>query len=1173
MGFQPCFGKTPMSRQEPLTGATHPQEPIPGYRLLERIGRGGYGDVWKTLAPGGVPKAVKLIYGDDSSRMATELRSLNRVKDIRHPFLLSIERIEHCGELLAIVTELGDRNLQQFFQECRGNGLKGIRQDELLNMMRDVADALDFIYAEYALQHLDIKPANLLLFGRRLKVADFGLVKNIYERSASLVHGLTPTYAAPEIFEGHPSRASDQYSLAILYQEMLTGVLPFNGINAARLATQHLRETPDLSPLPPSQQPIVARALSKDPLRRFSSCLELVKELTLATQQSSTVSVPGNISQTETLDSPGKTPNIPAGVGTSTPVIMTGGTATQPRSAGHTSPSGPVASASRDQKKLPTIVIGVGGSAGKVLQNLRLRITDRLSSVEALPAFKMLFLDVDHEALNEINHNHDTWSELETVPTPLRSSAEYREQGHLHRRWLSRRWLYNVPRNLRTDGLRPLGRLALMSNARRIIATIRSAIAKVTAANPGVPPRILIVSSISGGTGSGMVLDLAYAARHELRTAGFPDAPVDGILLHSAPVGAGRDKAVLNATAMLCELDHYSTPGSYYPGEPLLQTPPFHGNNQTFTSTQFLHLGEDLSEVDWLRAVDNVAELVYCRLLTNLDQTIGSPPQATRFPAMDLVQLQQIGGYSGSFVEDLTRQLCVDMIDGWCGAEPSAEFGDRRQTTPAATLVLNAMEESLHGKYHAMTAQAEEKLLSCGVDVEQLLRRAREMLEQELKTSQREFLLAQFGQAVNSVKDDVSDHEVARLAMALQDRAIGLDFGERPTEHPRATLFDLLHARLASQAMPIAARFINWVCDVIDQSSGGVDAARRAAEAGRDCLREIISVLDKEIRERQTQQTASRIQLLSPPTPESVAKNSRGWLSRKANPRASLGEQMVEHGLSSFEELLEVLVQSQLRAIEANVLAVIDHLLNMWHELKQLGKRIGSQNQPVETGRAQPSRYEQSLQKWLLDFRPRLVQELRKRMDHSVLKGTKKLQRFLIQRCSYDDVLGTPLRQHARWVVLNSIENLLCIALQNQSKALGTEDLQIYPTLRESLQEPWIIDGGECEQSALVVPSEAGDSPGQLRKSTELPQVPILPARTNTIAICRSRGNTSIQGVIQAITHGQANLLTVAASLHGRIDVEWRDLLESVTPAPEYDPTPAWGDVSQTVPLARQGAD
>ncbi|OYW17402.1 MAG: hypothetical protein B7Z55_12600, partial [Planctomycetales bacterium 12-60-4] len=603
-----------MSIEDALTGNyAGPDEPIPGYRLIERIGRGGYGEVWKTLAPGGVSKAIKLISGDDPSRSATELRALNRVKDVRHPFLLSIERIEQRAGLLAIVTELGDKNLQQHFQACQAKGLPGIPQKELLGMLRDVADVLDHIYQEHALQHLDIKPANLLLFGRRLKVADFGLVKNIYERSTSLVHGLTPTYAAPEIFEGQPTRASDQYSLAVLYQEMLTGSLPFDGTTAARLAAQHIRETPDLGSLPAPQRPIIARALSKDPQQRFSSCTELIEELAAAARQPTSpepASTPNGAFANDILSkSQPRTSNPPptrpdSGGRSQNPTESVESGVTQRRTG----------DAARAREHDPTIVVGIGGTAAKVLQRLRLRIADRFGSVEALPAFKMLLVDIDPETLNEVNRDQSAWSELETVPTPLRSSAEYREQGHLHRRWLSRRWLFNVPRNLRTEGLRPLG-----SSAR-----------KVASAGPAVqrPPRVVFVTSISGGTGSGMVLDLAYAARTELRNAGFSDAAVDGILLHSTPVGAGRDKAILNAVATLRELQHYSTPGSYYPGEPLLQIPPFHGNNRTFASAQLIHLGDDLDTSGWLRAVDNAAEHAYCRVLTPWDATCEARPAA-----------------------------------------------------------------------------------------------------------------------------------------------------------------------------------------------------------------------------------------------------------------------------------------------------------------------------------------------------------------------------------------------------------------------------------------------------------------------------------------------------------------------------------------------------------------
>src|SRR5437763_11811187 len=121
-------------------------EPIPGYRLIERIGGGGFGEVWKAEAPGGLHKAIKIIHGDlrsidaDGCRHAEqELRALKRLQGIRHPYLLSLERYDVIEGRVLIVTELADCNLWDRFREMRAQQRPGIPRGELLRYMEEAA--------------------------------------------------------------------------------------------------------------------------------------------------------------------------------------------------------------------------------------------------------------------------------------------------------------------------------------------------------------------------------------------------------------------------------------------------------------------------------------------------------------------------------------------------------------------------------------------------------------------------------------------------------------------------------------------------------------------------------------------------------------------------------------------------------------------------------------------------------------------------------------------------------------------------------------------------------------------------------------------------------------------------------------------------------------------------
>jgi serine/threonine protein kinase len=350
--------------------------------LLEPLGRGGFGEVWKCVAPGGLHKAIKFVGGSsgrpsDGAQLRQELEAFEQVKAIRHPFLLSLERVELVNNELVMVMALADRHLGERFAECRSGGLAGIPRDELIGYLREAAEALDVISAKHNLQHLDVKPANLFLTAGHVQVGDYGLVSKLDSGTGGEKNrGLTPRYAAPEVLLGSIHTRSDQYSLALVYQELLTGTFPYSGRGPQQIMLQHVSAVPDLTGLPDSDRPAVGRALAKRPEERFASCREFLDALARATGPPTGLA-PGPSEPTDTTPAPPRSvefggPPTPGPACADEPTQWTGpARPAVPRpSSKRFGRTGPVPSASGQAPRPPTPVTPPGVQLRKILSVL-----------------------------------------------------------------------------------------------------------------------------------------------------------------------------------------------------------------------------------------------------------------------------------------------------------------------------------------------------------------------------------------------------------------------------------------------------------------------------------------------------------------------------------------------------------------------------------------------------------------------------------------------------------------------------------------------------------------------------------------------------------------------------------------------------------------------------------
>src|SRR5215471_19376486 len=261
------------------------------YKIVRELGRGAMGVVYHAIDPNiGRPVAIKTIQlgqgrkPEEMEKMRERLfREARSAGMLSHPGIVTIYDVEQQGDLAYIAMEYVDGpTLDHLMSEP-----VVMSQERMFSILGQAAVALDYAHSK-GIVHRDIKPANIMIAkDGTTKITDFGIAKPTAHEHLTMTGAIvgTPHYMSPEQVQGQTvDGRSDQFSLAVIAYEMLTGEKPYTGEHLTTVVYKIVAEEPS-SPrrfnpsLTPAIETALRKGLAKRPDARSRSCQEFVEAL------------------------------------------------------------------------------------------------------------------------------------------------------------------------------------------------------------------------------------------------------------------------------------------------------------------------------------------------------------------------------------------------------------------------------------------------------------------------------------------------------------------------------------------------------------------------------------------------------------------------------------------------------------------------------------------------------------------------------------------------------------------------------------------------------------------------------------------------------------------------------------------------------------------------------
>ena len=258
------------------------------YRIIKQIGRGGMADVYlaKDLILDGEEVAVKVLrtnYQTDPIAVARFQREARAMADLDHPHIVRITDIgEEDGQQYLAMEYVAGLDLKRYIKEHHP-----LSNEEAVRIMGQILLAMRLAHTR-GIVHRDLKPQNILLTpDGTAKVTDFGIAVAFAETSLTQTNSMLGSvhYLSPEQARGSKATVqSDIYAMGIIFYEMLTGHIPYDGDSAVTIALQHFQKplpsVIDENPsVPQALENVVIKATAKKLTDRYQSVAEMYVDL------------------------------------------------------------------------------------------------------------------------------------------------------------------------------------------------------------------------------------------------------------------------------------------------------------------------------------------------------------------------------------------------------------------------------------------------------------------------------------------------------------------------------------------------------------------------------------------------------------------------------------------------------------------------------------------------------------------------------------------------------------------------------------------------------------------------------------------------------------------------------------------------------------------------------